>query len=657
MIIDRLDGLNISALPRMVRWFDPILLAQTGVRAIISSVFGQYADQRAMQAAVDPIDQQSLVSRYDYSHELTPDASGAIWVDFVADLGDGFDSTYAIASLLAKPAIAFEGVGELKAGKILVMGGDQVYPFPSREDYRQRCHLPYELALPAPPATSEVERRLKRKLFIIPGNHDWYDGLVAFDYFFCAARQGASESKEIGGWLCPQHRSYFAVRLPNNWWIWGPDIQLSRYLDVGQIHYFSEVAKSMSAEDKVILCMAEPRWIETLYDPSRSPDSRGDNSLDRIITLATSRGARICTMLAGDLHHYARYSAERLGISLITAGGGGAFLHPTHQLPKKIDVNFCVNDEILSDKCTLASSPEGGLSCFPSRLRSRAVAFRNLFFSFINPWFCVGLGIIYWLVGWQYRTTNAAESLTTGKLETVTDWINCANWSFVIPNTWSVTNIANLTLLTAVRNFTLAILVLAMLAALYYYADAKRVWVKAILGFGHWLGHIAAIIAVAFAASSLNHALYNWRYSGSGINLSECPVKWNNPALDPTVSAFTAGMEMWLLGTLLGGVVWGAYLLVCGGFFGIHANDAFSSIRVPHYKNFLRLRIEPERLTIYPIGLKKVPSRRSWRKVRPARGGDSGSLLEPRTPLTPKLIEAPIVVEVAGVKRVANLRG
>ena len=110
MIIDRLDGLNISALPRMVRWFDPILLAQIGVRAIISSVFGQYADQRAMQAAVDPIDQQSLVSRYDYSHELTPDASGAIWVDFVADLGDGFDSTYAIASLLAKPAIAFEGV-------------------------------------------------------------------------------------------------------------------------------------------------------------------------------------------------------------------------------------------------------------------------------------------------------------------------------------------------------------------------------------------------------------------------------------------------------------------------------------------------------------------------------------------------------------------
>jgi hypothetical protein len=120
--------------------------------------------------------------------------------------------------------------------------------------------------------------------------------------------------------------------------------------------------------------------------------------------------------------------------------------------------------------------------------------------------------------------------------------------------------------------------------------------------------------------------------------------------------AFTAGAEMWLLGALLGGVVWGAYLLVCGGFSGIDANDAFSSIRVPHYKNFLQLRIEPERLTIYPLGLKKVPAQRSRRKVRPQRGEVSPSLLEPRTALTPKLIEASIVIEVARVKRVADLR-
>ena len=38
----------------MVSWYDPRLLARIGVRTIISSVFGQYADQRLIQAVTDP---------------------------------------------------------------------------------------------------------------------------------------------------------------------------------------------------------------------------------------------------------------------------------------------------------------------------------------------------------------------------------------------------------------------------------------------------------------------------------------------------------------------------------------------------------------------------------------------------------------------------
>jgi hypothetical protein len=282
------------------------------------------------------------------------------------------------------------------------------------------------------------------------------------------------------------------------------------------------------------------------------------------------------------------------------------------------------------------------------------MAFRNVFFPFINPWFCVGLGIIYWLVGWQYRITDVG---VVGGTQTVTDWINCTKgFSFHIPNSWSVMNITNLTLSTAVRNFGLTAMVLAMLVALYYYADAKRVWAKACLGFAHWLAHISAIIAGAFAASSLNHILYNLRYPNSGVDLHSCPVNWVDRSADLTVLAYTAGIEMWAVGALLGGLVWGLYLLVCGGFAGKHSNDTFSAIRVPHYKNFLRLRIEPERLTIYAIGLKKVPRRGTWRKVRPAHADVlDKSLLQPRTPLNPKLIESPIIIDVADVKRISEL--
>jgi hypothetical protein len=51
-----------------------------------------------------------------------PDADGAVWIDFVADLGDGFDSTFAVASLLAPDQLK---VGELTLprGQLLVIRG------------------------------------------------------------------------------------------------------------------------------------------------------------------------------------------------------------------------------------------------------------------------------------------------------------------------------------------------------------------------------------------------------------------------------------------------------------------------------------------------------------------------------------------------------
>ncbi|MBI1925576.1 hypothetical protein HYR99_15150 [Candidatus Poribacteria bacterium] len=36
----------------MVRWFDPGLLVGTGIRALLSSIFGAYADKREIQAVL-----------------------------------------------------------------------------------------------------------------------------------------------------------------------------------------------------------------------------------------------------------------------------------------------------------------------------------------------------------------------------------------------------------------------------------------------------------------------------------------------------------------------------------------------------------------------------------------------------------------------------
>ena len=222
-----------------------------------------------------------------------------------------------------------EGAGSLPAAKLLIMGGDQVYPFPTRTAYRERFAMPYSTALP--PAADGSWRRL---LFVLPGNHDWYDGLSSFDHMFCKARFGHAAENRIGGWMCPQHRSYFAIRLPHNWWIWGADIQLAQYLDAGQILYFEGVAEAMKQHPteapKLILCTAEPSWN---YD--KDEKLQGEDNLSTIAKVATDAGARIAAVIAGDLHHYSRYYSKELGTSFFTAGGGGAYFSPTHYLKDK----------------------------------------------------------------------------------------------------------------------------------------------------------------------------------------------------------------------------------------------------------------------------------------------------------------------------------
>ena len=58
----------LRELPLMTPWYGPKALAQTGLRDFISRVFGSYADQRIMQAAVDYKPPEEIAQRYDYSN-------------------------------------------------------------------------------------------------------------------------------------------------------------------------------------------------------------------------------------------------------------------------------------------------------------------------------------------------------------------------------------------------------------------------------------------------------------------------------------------------------------------------------------------------------------------------------------------------------------
>src|SRR5690606_13337369 len=313
---------------KMVDWYNPKQLAFTATKTIISGIFGNFADRREMQAALDPD-----LKPHDSSEQAD------LWIDFISDLGDGFDATYTMAHLMAKEELLVEGQ-VIKRGNILIMGGDQVYPTPEMEEYDNRLRGPYHAAFPW------VNHDHNRpSLFALPGNHDWYDGLTNFLRLFCQGRS-------LGNWHSKQKRSYFALKLPHNTWLLGIDVQLNADIDYPQLCYFKEVARQLEAHDKIILCTAEPSWVYRSFDKKDRSQERLNLFINRILFGKESgqddqkspdeqknKGVEVVAILTGDLHHYSRYEeTDQAGRKrqLVTAGGGGAFMHSTHTLKPTI---------------------------------------------------------------------------------------------------------------------------------------------------------------------------------------------------------------------------------------------------------------------------------------------------------------------------------
>src|SRR5205814_7197891 len=114
---------------------------------------------------------------------------------------------YTVAYLVAGRTLDIAG-RTLPRGRLLVMGGNLVFPVASTWQYRERCIGPYRAALPAPSWGEPPP-----SLYALPGSRDWSDGLTAFLRTF--ARSGGA----VGGWRTRQSRSYFVVRLTHGWWL------------------------------------------------------------------------------------------------------------------------------------------------------------------------------------------------------------------------------------------------------------------------------------------------------------------------------------------------------------------------------------------------------------------------------------------------------
>ncbi len=560
--------------PKMVEWYNPSQLKDTAIKTIISTIIGENADPRLVGA---PPTSRKF---FDYSRELeknnqdflsSEEERKEIWIDYVSDVGDGWNPTYSVAYSMARQTIDLPKKS-LQRGEILIFGGDAVYPTANSEEYGKRLVKPYRMAFnanrngDAEEHTSRADLKKAPHVFALPGNHDWYDSLVAFQKIFCTHM--FNRRTFAGAWQTRQKRSYFALKLPHNWWLLGIDLQLSHNIDVPQLEYFESVIGEMKPEDKVILCVPEPYWVKAIkYQGMTNVFEKKEESIEKLEKFLED--GQIKLYLAGDLHHYRRFESEDGNrIQKITAGGGGAFLHPTHDFNKNLEgkkrdaKNFTLKEN------------------YPTFEDSRKQDWKNLYgFLGNNKSFGILTAVLYPLLA----------LLIHGEIKGQFDW----------------TKPFKATINRLIEEPISSLIVILMLLGLIFFTDSNSKLQKYLGGLVHGFFHLGATFILGWLSFFLMLQYF-------GISTLEYEALRNaHPTLTNLVWLGCILLVCGVGGYVIGSIIMGVYLFVSLHIFGRHDNEAFSALKIEDYKNFLRLHIGSDgKLTIYPLKIDKVE--REW---------------------------------------------
>ena len=331
-----------------------------------------------------------------------------LYFDWMADTGDGGDSTYQVARCLARPKLYvrkdesciqllknnpklrndFKDL-ELPRGRLLLIGGDLAYPDPSIENLDRRLFQPFCDAMEPPPSytkdaisigkdESNPDRKQKDQvipmngsasapaIFCLAGNHDHFDGLNAF--VRCIL-----DRDWLGGWRLPQTSSYFSIKLTHGWWIFALDQGLGEDIDSTQFRYFEHMANHvLGKDDHVIVCSHEPIFVYDAYCEKYASDQEAGYKARSPFAKELLRNHlkdKVALRIFGDLHNYQRYEEADLSkpederLNLVISGGGGAFLHPTHHFPERLKED---------------DRPFKRVGCYPDVKASRRLGFENL---------------------------------------------------------------------------------------------------------------------------------------------------------------------------------------------------------------------------------------------------------------------------------------
>lgn len=281
-----------------------------------------------------------------------------ISVALLGDPGEGDASQYVVVPVLETVAADTD---------LAVVCSDVVYPAGGVRSYADRFYRPYA-DYPGP-------------IYALPGNHDWYDGLTGFMTAFCGV------APDVGAPPLPRRGSLFARAVRALLWRRAPratafdvadmrwyrdaeaqqavqpgpycaidagpvrlvliDTGISGGIDADQARWLREV----SAGDRPkILLTGKPLMT---YAASQAGPIEGGGDINEIVT---DPAHNYVAAIGGDDHNYQRYPVlQRDGrtIQYLVAGGSGAYLSATHQIPNVDRLGPAVREE--------------GFRCYPLR--------------------------------------------------------------------------------------------------------------------------------------------------------------------------------------------------------------------------------------------------------------------------------------------------
>jgi len=311
-------------------WLNPFVLWQSR-NDVIAHWFGDPTDdvrrRWVAERVAGGVDPDFVIERPDLESFLV-----------IGDPGEGDRSQYAVV-----PGLLKEGADT----SFMVIASDVIYPVGSVNDYPAKFFRPYQ--------------QYAGPIYALPGNHDWYDGLGGFMRIFCDAtgqpapgwrgprgrlaallwrKPAQPDEKELAagralrsapGQQVVQPGPYWAIDLPSLR-IVAIDTGIEGNLDADQGAWL----RRMSAGPKPkLLLTGKPLVVDNEHHPGEIREGRPP--YPTVDSVVTDPAHNYVAVIGGDIHNYQRYPVELPDgrkIEYIVSGGGGAFMHATHVIPK-----------------------------------------------------------------------------------------------------------------------------------------------------------------------------------------------------------------------------------------------------------------------------------------------------------------------------------